>query len=223
MALSDDGEADDSDAVATKSKPVMDSEALKRKRQEREEALRRMMDDDEEEEEDKASEKSEEQPDEEMEDAPEPEPEPEPKKEDKEPAEVVSSSADGRRRGKRRVMQKKRILDDQGYMGKSRGLKFRLQDGFANINGQSRYKNPAGNRSRKTRHFLPSKSQRRRRRRHLQVQRRKSLRLKGRETSCPFSPRSKEHSTHGVLNPGIINSAWPIQMVSFMRIYTGSI
>ncbi|KAM0238948.1 hypothetical protein ACHAP5_008454 [Fusarium lateritium] len=119
MALSDDGEADDSDIIATssKSKPAVDSEDIKRKRQEREDALRKMMEDDDEDEKEESDKESEEA-DEEMEEAPEPEAEPEPesKKEEKEPAETVSSTGDGRRRGKRRVMKKKRILDDQGYM-----------------------------------------------------------------------------------------------------------
>ncbi|KAH6952586.1 DNA polymerase subunit Cdc27 [Fusarium avenaceum] len=119
MALSDDGEADDSDIVGTssKSKPVVDSGDIKRKRQEREDALRKMMEDDDEDEKEE-SDKESEQADEEMEEAPEPEAEPEPEsqKEEKEPAEMISSTGDGRRRGKRRVMKKKRILDDQGYM-----------------------------------------------------------------------------------------------------------
>lgn len=119
MALSDDGEADDSDLPAKKA--TADPEAVRAARKEREDALRRMMEDDDDEEDAEASEKDDEPADEEMEEAPEPEPEPEPeaKKEEKESAEVVSSSGDGRRRGKRRVMKKKRILDDQGYMGKS--------------------------------------------------------------------------------------------------------
>ncbi|KAF9766586.1 hypothetical protein IL306_000994 [Fusarium sp. DS 682] len=117
MALSDDGEADDSDIIATKSKPAVDSADIKRKRQEREDALRKMMeDDDEEDEEEEESDKESEQADEDMEEAPEPEPEPEAKKEENEPSEVISSTGDGRRRGRRRVMKKKRILDDQGYM-----------------------------------------------------------------------------------------------------------
>ncbi|RSM08013.1 hypothetical protein CEP52_004947 [Fusarium oligoseptatum] len=115
MALSDDGEADDSDIVASKSKPAVDAEEVRRKRQEREDALRKMMEDDDEDENKEDSDKEEEQEDEEMEEAPEPEPEPEEPKE-KKPSEVISSSGDGRRRGKRRVMKKKRILDDQGYM-----------------------------------------------------------------------------------------------------------
>ncbi|PNP41260.1 hypothetical protein TGAMA5MH_07132 [Trichoderma gamsii] len=118
MALSDDGEADEEDLPGSKS---IDLEALKRTRKEREEQLLRMMEDPEDEAEEKEEAKKEdEQSDEEMEEASEPEPEPEPEpeqpKEDKEPAEVISNSSNGRRRGKRRVMKKKRILDDQGYM-----------------------------------------------------------------------------------------------------------
>ena len=50
---------------------------------------------------------------------PEPElepPAPEPEKE--EPTEVVASSGDGRRRGKRKVMKARRFLDEEGNMGK---------------------------------------------------------------------------------------------------------
>ncbi|EHK46261.1 uncharacterized protein TrAtP1_005830 [Trichoderma atroviride] len=118
MALSDDGEADEEDLPGSKS---IDMEALKRTRKEREEQLLRMMEDPEDEAEGKEeAKKGDEQSDEEMEEASEPEPEAEPEpeqpKEDKEPAEVISNSSNGRRRGKRRVMKKKRILDDQGYM-----------------------------------------------------------------------------------------------------------
>ncbi len=35
-----------------------------------------------------------------------------------EPKEIISASSDGRKRGKRRVMKKKQIMDDQGYLGK---------------------------------------------------------------------------------------------------------
>ncbi|KAK4060294.1 hypothetical protein Trihar35433_10158 [Trichoderma harzianum] len=117
MALSDDGEADDEDLPT--SKKSIDLEALKRTRKQREEELMRMMEDADDD--IKEAKKEDEQSDEEMEEASEAEPEPEPEpeqqpKEEKEPTEVVSNSGDGRRRGKRRVMKKKRILDDQGYM-----------------------------------------------------------------------------------------------------------
>ncbi|GJN70615.1 DNA polymerase subunit Cdc27 [Purpureocillium lilacinum] len=117
MALSDDGEADDAD-MPTAKETSADATTTRRTRKEREDELRRMMEEDEDEEKDENSEQS----DEEMHDAVEPEPEAvaepqaEEKSEDKEPAEVVSSTGDGRRRGKRRIMKKKRILDDQGYM-----------------------------------------------------------------------------------------------------------
>lgn len=119
MALSDDGEADDEDLPSSKS---IDLEALKRTRKQREEELMRMMEDADDDIKEEAK-KEDEQSDEEMEEASEAEPEPEPEpeqqpKEEKEPTEVISNSGDGRRRGKRRVMKKKRILDDQGYMGK---------------------------------------------------------------------------------------------------------
>ncbi|TFA97480.1 DNA polymerase delta subunit 3 [Trichoderma ghanense] len=120
MALSDDGEADEEDVLPPQK--TVDHEALKRARKEREEALMRMMQDPEEDVREEAK-KDDEQSDEEMEEASEPEPEPETEpepeqqpKEEKEPTEVVSNSSNGRRRGKRRVMKKKRILDDQGYM-----------------------------------------------------------------------------------------------------------
>ncbi|KAJ6443127.1 DNA polymerase subunit Cdc27 [Purpureocillium lavendulum] len=117
MALSDDGEADDADIPAAKG-PSAEAGVARRTRKEREEELRRMMEEDDEDDKNEHSDKS----DEEMEDVVEPEPEMVPeapaeeKPEEKEPAEVVSSTGDGRRRGKRRIMKKKRILDDQGYM-----------------------------------------------------------------------------------------------------------
>lgn len=125
-ALSDDGEPDDWDIVP--SKPTSDSHSITKSRRDREDALRRMMED-EDDEDDEA------QPVEsaalvndnvEMTESPVPEASPgaEPTPEklsitqvDKEPSEILSSTGDGRRRGKRRVMKKKRILDDQGYMG----------------------------------------------------------------------------------------------------------
>lgn len=121
-ALSDDGEADDSDIPPTK-KVLVDANAVRNSRQQREDELRRMMeeDDDGDDDNDEEAQDNEDDPaDEEMEDGPEQEPEPDSvsgSKEDKEAVEMVSSTRDGRRRGKRRVMKKKRIVDDQGYMG----------------------------------------------------------------------------------------------------------
>ncbi|KAK1755949.1 hypothetical protein QBC47DRAFT_323046 [Echria macrotheca] len=102
--MSDDGE-DDEELPQPKPRQT----AGRKTKKEREEELRRMMEemDDDEDEEEKAP-------------TPEPEPEeeppaPEPAKE--EPAEVVTTSGDGRRRGKRKVMRKKQIMDEQGYLG----------------------------------------------------------------------------------------------------------
>ena len=117
MALSDDGEADDSDILHTESQAHKDASI--KSRREREEELRRMMeeDDDVKAESDESAESV---MDHEMEDNQE-EQEPQliaSEKPEIEAPEVISSSTgDGRRRGKRRVMKKKRILDDQGYMG----------------------------------------------------------------------------------------------------------
>lgn len=119
MALSDDGEdgEDDEEVEMLKSKPR--STAGTKTKKEREEELRRMMDDDDDEEEQEEEEEEEEVKSEKAE-SPEPEPmeeEPvtEPVKEEK--SEVVESSTNGRRRGKRKVMRKKQIMDDQGYLG----------------------------------------------------------------------------------------------------------
>ncbi|EQB48803.1 DNA polymerase subunit Cdc27 [Colletotrichum gloeosporioides Cg-14] len=104
-ALSDDGEDDDEDIPAAK--PSSDG---RKSRKEREADLKRMMEEESEEEEE--PEEKEEPEDEPME---EPEPEPEATKEP-EQSEVVASSGDGRRRGKRKVMKKKQIMDDEGYL-----------------------------------------------------------------------------------------------------------
>ncbi|AEO55164.1 hypothetical protein MYCTH_2298705 [Thermothelomyces thermophilus ATCC 42464] len=108
--LSDDGEDDDE---LPQPKPRSGS-AFKTKKQ-REEELRRMMEEEDEEEEasDKAETPEEEPVEEVMEEEPQA-PEPEPVKEEE--TEVVAVSANGRRRGKRRVMRKKQIMDDQGYL-----------------------------------------------------------------------------------------------------------
>ncbi|KAG5928890.1 hypothetical protein E4U42_007757 [Claviceps africana] len=127
-ALSDDGDADDSDVLPTK-EPQLRS--VVKTRTQREEALRRMMEEEEDADKSDADEASAD--DEKMEDTADPEPEPEVEaKTEAEaeaeaqpdsvmsgcdgPSETISSVKDGRRRGKRRVVKKKRILDEQGYM-----------------------------------------------------------------------------------------------------------
>lgn len=110
--LSDDGEDEDSEMVPPPSKPSADQELGRQSRKEREAALRRMM-----EEGDEEPDKEDTPVDSPVEDASEPDPEPEPAPEEREPAEVVSSTGDGRRRGRRRVMKKKQITDENGYLG----------------------------------------------------------------------------------------------------------
>ncbi|KAJ4419389.1 CDC27 protein [Gnomoniopsis sp. IMI 355080] len=106
LALSDDGE-DDSLAMP---EPEEENDTARKNRQDRQDALKRMM---EESSEDDESEKE----DTLMDDAEAEPPAPEPEaKEDTEPAEVVSSTGDGRRRGKRQVMKKKTVMDEQGYL-----------------------------------------------------------------------------------------------------------
>lgn len=118
-AMSDDGEADVLDISPSEKLPRHGGPSRKSKK-EREEDLRLMME--EYNHDNNIQTSNDGSVDEEMQEAPElelePEAEPE-SKEVKEPTEVISSSGDGRRRGKRWVMKKKRILDDQGYMGKS--------------------------------------------------------------------------------------------------------
>ncbi|KAK4103514.1 hypothetical protein N658DRAFT_420672 [Parathielavia hyrcaniae] len=104
--LSDDGEDDEE---LPQAKPRSSSGF--RSRKEREEALRRMMDEDDDIDEDETPEKEDTPEEEPMEEEPAA---PEPVKEEE--TEVVTASTNGRRRGKRRVMRKKQIMDDQGYL-----------------------------------------------------------------------------------------------------------
>ncbi|RYP53326.1 hypothetical protein DL768_001683 [Monosporascus sp. mg162] len=106
MALSDDGEDDTEPTSDVK----QEDSSARQTRRDRQAELRRMMEESDEEEAESNSHSPAEEP---MEEEP-PAPEPEPKVE--EPTEVVSSSGDGRRRGRRRVMCKKQIMDDQGYL-----------------------------------------------------------------------------------------------------------
>ncbi|KAK4176011.1 putative DNA polymerase subunit delta-3 [Triangularia setosa] len=108
-ALSDE---DDDEEEMPQPKPRV-KPGFKTKKQ-REEDLRRMMEEDDEEE--ASTSEGAETPEE-----PEPEPEPmeveeeapEPVQEEKE---VVETTGNGRRRGKRRIMRKKQIMDEQGYL-----------------------------------------------------------------------------------------------------------
>ncbi|KAG5952148.1 hypothetical protein E4U57_006358 [Claviceps arundinis] len=120
--LSDDGDADDSsDILPTKVQPQ--PRAHSRTRKHREEGLRRMMEEEEQAEEHATEEAS--TTDQQKEETIGSEPEPEPDAEARIDSAMsgcngqsgtTSSANHIRYRGKRRVMQKKRILDDQGYM-----------------------------------------------------------------------------------------------------------
>ncbi|KAI1403593.1 DNA polymerase subunit Cdc27 [Hypoxylon fuscum] len=104
MAMSDDGEDD----VEPRQEAEQESSSAGQSRKNRQTELRRMMEESDEDEPEKAD-----SPEEEPIEEPPPS-EPEPKAED--PAEVVSSTGDGRRRGKRRVTRKKQVMDDKGYL-----------------------------------------------------------------------------------------------------------
>lgn len=202
-ALSDDGEADDSDVPSAK-KTSTTPDATKKSRKEREESLRRMMEEE--------NDSDEESDIEEMGDAPELEPEPEPepelepeqpasdtKPEENEPAEVFSKSENGRRRGKRRVMKKKRILDDQGYMGELPlpppffNTRASSMKASSHSGAQSPYKSLAGSLSPKT--MLLSHQRRRqlpiRPRRLRRGKRRSLLAKKTKAILCHSSQRSR--------------------------------
>ncbi|KAI1818396.1 hypothetical protein GGS20DRAFT_581506 [Poronia punctata] len=121
-ALSDDGEDDTEEPMPDVKQE--ESSATRQARRARQAELQRMMEESdeeeeagEEEEEDKAEEAEAEadamEVDQEQE---EPSKVKEEEKEQEEPAEVVSSTGDGRRRGRRRVMRKKQIMDEKGYL-----------------------------------------------------------------------------------------------------------
>ncbi|RYO75185.1 hypothetical protein DL766_007094 [Monosporascus sp. MC13-8B] len=106
MALSDDGEDDTEPTPDVK----QEDSSARRTRRDRQAELRRMMEESDEEETESKPHSPAEEPVEEEPRAPVLEPKVE------EPTEVISSSGDGRRRGRRRVMHKKQIMDDQGYL-----------------------------------------------------------------------------------------------------------
>lgn len=108
QALSDDGE-DDSVALP---QPEQENETARKNRKDRQDKLKRMMEESSEDEEPEKEDTPMEEPEDEA-------PIPEVEKKEDEPVEVISSTGDGRRRGKRRIMKKKTAMDDQGYLGKS--------------------------------------------------------------------------------------------------------
>ncbi|KAI0005278.1 DNA polymerase subunit Cdc27 [Xylariaceae sp. FL0662B] len=106
MAMSDDGEDD----LEPTPEPRQEDNVARQSRKDRQAELRRMMDESDDEKPENPETPAEEPVEEE---SPPVEPE---AKADEEPAEVVSSTGDGRRRGRRRVTRKKQILDDKGYL-----------------------------------------------------------------------------------------------------------
>ena len=187
MALSDDGE-DDSELVP---RPAAGA-AGRKSRKEREDELRRMMEEDDDDDDvDEAEEKAD-TPMEDVEEPPEEVPEREPEVVKEEPAEVVSaSSGDGRRRGKRRVMRKKQVMDEQGYLGKFHVSTADLNWELTHL--QSPCRRSAGSLSLRMNRRLKPQS----RRRHLQhrllkppSQRREEDPRGRRVISCPSSARS---------------------------------
>ncbi|QPH04597.1 hypothetical protein C2857_001733 [Epichloe festucae Fl1] len=117
MALSDDGDADDSDILPIKSQSQSRSEA--KTRTQREELLRHMMEEEDDSEQSDVEEVSAVNQQAEGKVGPEAGAEAGQKpgiSAGDAPSEIISGVDNGRRRGKRRVVQKKRILDEQGYM-----------------------------------------------------------------------------------------------------------
>jgi DNA polymerase delta subunit 3 len=115
-AMSDDGE-DELDAVP-QPKKLSDGDATRRTRKDREAELRRMMEEDDDETDVKAedSQSGAMTPDNGMmEEASTATSETE--KETKPAVEILPNAGDGRRRGKRKVMKKKQVMDEEGFLG----------------------------------------------------------------------------------------------------------
>ncbi|RFU26597.1 hypothetical protein B7463_g9733, partial [Scytalidium lignicola] len=105
--MDDDDDDEEDDGYVPPPQPSKEADSDRKSRKEREAALRRMMEDDDEEEVATPDvEMKEEANETEQEEKHEPEPEPEP---------TVTVSG-GRRRGKRRVMKKKTVRDEEGYL-----------------------------------------------------------------------------------------------------------
>lgn len=209
-ALSDDGEDDEDPMPAPKQ--AADGTA-RRSRQDREAELRRMMEEESEEEEEPSEKEQEDEP---MEEAPEPEPETKTEPEaSQEPAEVVSSApGSGRRRGRRQVMKKKQVMDDQGYLGM-----LQTPTALPTVNDmrytdklQLRSRRKAGSRSRKTSQplSLRSPSPHQPLAQEVRAQRRR-LHRKAKGTSCPSFRRSRRRGRFTRASPGRETCRVPIK------------
>lgn len=123
MVSDDDGEEEDHSGILSRPKTSGNGTAARKAREEREAELKRMMEEDDEVEEEEAPNS----PDEELDDPRAGIEETETKDTEAEggqeqggPSELVSSSGDGRKRGKRKVIKKRQVQDDEGYFGKLR-------------------------------------------------------------------------------------------------------
>lgn len=175
-ALSDDGE-DDSEMLDVKPDP-----AASKARKSRQDDLRRMMEESDDDTESKAESPAEESVE------GEPVAETEPKAEEG-PAEEVTSTSDGRKRGRRRITKKVTKMDDQGYLSEftTRVLLLRM----SNHKAQSPVKNRLGSHSRRTKlRQQPSRRSRRPRNQRLLQRERKGLQ-RARATSCRSFPRNR--------------------------------
>ncbi|KAJ1326832.1 DNA polymerase subunit Cdc27 [Microdochium nivale] len=111
-AMSDDGQDDDGDDQPMEDAKPEDEATSRRSRSNRQAALRQMMDEsDEEQESSAAPTPAADDPMDEDEAAPA-----EPEAKADESAEEVTSTENGRKRGRRRVTKKKQVMDDQGYL-----------------------------------------------------------------------------------------------------------
>lgn len=120
----DDGEEDSPSDFLPKPKAPGDSAAARKARDDRVAELKRMMEEDDEDEAEEAPSSPDEVPQETPQDAEEAEMKLEADAQsqgqgDSQGGEVVSGSGNGRKRGKRKVIKKRQVQDDEGYFGKS--------------------------------------------------------------------------------------------------------
>lgn len=118
-----DGEEGGHSEALSRPKASRDDVAERRAREEREAELKRMMEDDDEAEVEEIPNSPGEEPEEALQELEETEARGSGKhggqgQGESQPSEVISSSGNGRRRGKRKVIKKRQVQDDEGYFGK---------------------------------------------------------------------------------------------------------
>lgn len=199
MSDDDDGEEDDHSGVLPQPKASGDSAEVRKARAEREAELKRMMEDDEEDEAEEARSSPDEDPEEPLPDAEATESKeegdkPSQEQEDSQPSELVSSSGDGRKRGKRKVIKKRQVQDDEGYFGRLSlcGLHHYLFSSVANLSCQSRYGKPPGSPSLRTKLHRRKRPRRRRLLVQEELRRQRNPRQRAREISCRSSARNRD-------------------------------